>query len=498
MSYSSISPFTPAQLASTSANDAAIGLPVLEARIKQDLEWLALPAKRWLPHTDDAQTHDVAIIGAGMAGLAAAFALRLQGIDAVLYDKAPKDYEGPWATTARMETLRSPKHLTGPALDIPSLTFRAWYEAQFGLPAWAELDKIPRLQWADYLRWYRQVLALDVRNDHALIHLSLQDEQRVELTFTHQGEVQKVRARKVILAIGMDAFGGPHIPDFVADVPKRYWAHSEETIDFAALAGQRIAVVGGSATAMDVSATALEAGAAGVELLIRRPDFPRVNLSKGAANPGLEAGYYTLPDEWKWRLAQHIAAVQTPPPHGSTLRVSRHPNAWFNFNAPVERVETRDEGIVIHTPQGEVPVDFLILATGYALDWHSRPEFHALADHVKTWGDAWQPPADQQNAQLASYPYLGADFAFQAKQADAPSALARLHCFSYPALLSNGHVVGLIPGISQGARTLAQAIAGQLYHEDREQHYQAIVHFDDPELLGDEWQPAVPYAWRER
>jgi hypothetical protein len=73
-----------------------------------------------------------------------------------------------------------------------------------------------------------------------------------------------------------------------------------------------------------------------------------VNLSKGAGNPGFESGYFNLPDEWKWRLAQHIATVQTPPPHG-TLRVSRHPNAWFNFNAPVERVETRQEGIVVHT-----------------------------------------------------------------------------------------------------------------------------------------------------
>ena len=409
MSLSSISPITPSERAEQ-------GLAALEARIKHDLEWLALPAKRWLPQQSDAQAQNVVIIGAGMAGLAAAFALRLQGIDAVLYDKAPKDFEGPWATTARMETLRSPKHLTGPALDIPSFTFRAWYEAQFGLEAWNTLDKIPRLQWAAYLRWYRQVLALDVRNDHALTGLNLQDPQRVELTFSHQGEIRRVSARKVILAIGMDAFGGPAIPDFVSDVPKQYWAHSEEAIDFAALAGRRVAVVGGSATAMDVSATALEAGAAGVELLIRRPDFPRVNLLKGAGNPGFESGYFNLPDEWKWRLAQHIATVQTPPPHGSTLRVSRHPNAWFNFNAPVERVETRQEGIVVHTPQGEVPVDYLILATGYALDWHARPEFHALVDQVKTWGDAWQPPADKQNAQLASYPYLGADFAFQAKQ----------------------------------------------------------------------------------
>lgn len=93
---------------------------------------------------------------------------------------------------------------------------------------------------------------------------------------------------------------------------------------------------------------------------------------------------------------------------------------WFNFNAPVERVETRREGIVVHTPQGEVPVDFLILATGYALDWHARPEFHALVDQVKTRGDARQPPADKQNAQLASYPIWGLISRFRQNTVTAP------------------------------------------------------------------------------
>ncbi|MEC5341296.1 NAD(P)/FAD-dependent oxidoreductase [Brenneria populi] len=482
------------------AYDGAIGLPALEARLKQDLEWLALPAKRWLPVTEHAgaPVKDVVIIGAGMAGLAAAFALRLQGVDAVLYDKAPKDDEGPWATTARMETLRSPKHLTGPALDLPSLTFRAWYEAQFGPSAWERLDKIPRLQWAEYLRWYRRVLALDVRNEQTLTNLNLRDARFVELSFRHRGREETIVARKVILATGMDAFGGPAIPEFVAELPKRFWAHAEESIDFAALAGRRIAVVGGSATAMDVSATALEAGAAGVELLIRRADFPRYNRSKALGNPGMENGYFNLPDVWKWRVAHHIASEQIAPPHGSTLRVSRHNNAWFNFNSPVQRVEPRGDGIAIHTPQGEIPADFLILATGYRLDWGARAEFRSLAGQVKTWGDAWRPPADLRNAQLADYPYLSADFSFQPKHADAPPALTRLHCFSYPAHLSNGHVVGLIPGISHGARTLAQAIAGQLCVEDSEYHYRNILQYDDPELQGDEWRPAAPYAWRQR
>jgi hypothetical protein len=47
---------------------------------------------------------------------------------------------------------------------IPSLTYRAWWEAQHGAEGWNKLDKIPRGDWMDYLRWYRRVLDLPVRN----------------------------------------------------------------------------------------------------------------------------------------------------------------------------------------------------------------------------------------------------------------------------------------------------------------------------------------------
>ena len=49
------------------------GLKALEARLRQDLAWLELPAKAWtLPHELNGQpVLDVAVIGGGMAGLAA-------------------------------------------------------------------------------------------------------------------------------------------------------------------------------------------------------------------------------------------------------------------------------------------------------------------------------------------------------------------------------------------------------------------------------------------
>ncbi|MEO7010675.1 MAG: FAD-dependent monooxygenase, partial [Caldimonas sp.] len=90
-----------------------IGLGALTARLREDLGWLELPPGPWVPpiRKDGQDVLDVAIIGGGMAGLAAAAALRHLGIAAPIFDRAPAGYEGPWATTARMETLRSPKQL---------------------------------------------------------------------------------------------------------------------------------------------------------------------------------------------------------------------------------------------------------------------------------------------------------------------------------------------------------------------------------------------------
>ena len=97
--------------------------------------------------------HDVVIIGGGQSGMVAAFGLMREKVENILIiDENPQGLEGPWITYARMPTLRSPKYLTNMDLGIPSLTFRAWWEAQFGAEGWESLDKIPRREWMRYLK----------------------------------------------------------------------------------------------------------------------------------------------------------------------------------------------------------------------------------------------------------------------------------------------------------------------------------------------------------
>ncbi|MDQ2736826.1 MAG: NAD(P)-binding protein, partial [Pseudomonadota bacterium] len=77
------------------------GLEALEARLADELAFLQLPAPRWTPvrEHEGQPVLDVAVVGAGMTGLAVAAALVMRGVSVVAYDEAAAGLEGPWATT---------------------------------------------------------------------------------------------------------------------------------------------------------------------------------------------------------------------------------------------------------------------------------------------------------------------------------------------------------------------------------------------------------------
>lgn len=472
--------------------ESPIGLPALEARLHQDRAWLGLPPPDWVAtrQHNGCNVVDVAIIGGGQAGLAAATALLHTGIHARIFDQSPQGFEGPWATTARMETLRTAKELTGPA-DLPALTFRAWFEAQFGQSVWEALDKIPRLQWMDYLRWYRRVLNLDVHNEHRVRAVLPRADGFVELDIESPGGRRTELARRVVLATGRDGLGGAYLPDFARQLPRSHWAHSSDVMDYDQLAGKRVGVIGAGASAMDSAATALEAGADSVDLLIRRADIPRIHKVKGASNPGLTHASLDLPDDWKWRIRHYLNQQQTPPPPGSTLRVSRHSNARFNLGCAITDVRLTKNELEVHTTKGFFTLDFLIFSTGFRIDWSSRPEFAALAPHIRAWKDRYTPPPGQDDQELADSPDLGTAFELQEKSAGACPGLSRVHCFCYPATLTHGTVSSDIPALGDGAKRLAKGIASLLYREDIDIHYANMQAFTEPELTGNEWVPAI-------
>lgn len=445
----------------------------------------------------------VIIVGGGMAGLCAAAALRREGISSVILDQAPAGLEGPWATTARMETLRSPKNLTGPALGIPSLTFRAWYTAQFGDDAWQAMDKIPRLQWADYLQWYGKVTAANVLNRRRVVSITPTGEGHVELLVCRldTGEDETLAARRVVLATGRDGLGGPWVPEWATGLPRDQWMHSADQWNDGIFAGKRVVVIGVGASAMDSAATALESGAARVHLLARRRNIPRINKGKGSVSPGMTQGFWQLPDDWKWRVRHYINAQQVPPPQGSTLRVSRHENAYFHTDTQVQAATVNIDGSLgLRTNHGLLETDYVIFSTGFRIDLSQRPEFSAFAHAVRTWGDRYRPDGALGDSELRDSPDLGAAFEFQARAGTECPGLERIHCFCYPSTLSHGTVAGDIPQISDGADRLARGLCALFLNEDMPWHFERLQAYGEPELDGDEWRetPIDSLTWNTR
>ena len=216
-------------------------ITVLEARVRRDIEMTAHPRMDWMePRLYQGKPAlDVLIVGAGQSGLCIAFALMRDRVRNILViDRAPEGREGIWAGFARMPTLRSPKDQTGPDLGIPSLTFEAWYDAAYGAGSFAGLGLIPTDAWHDYLQWYREVLALPVRNEVAATAIApgkLDDGGNCLLVTLSTGEV--LAARKLVLATGQDGTGEWWMPDFVRALPADRRAHTCEMIDFERLRG---------------------------------------------------------------------------------------------------------------------------------------------------------------------------------------------------------------------------------------------------------------------
>ena len=466
-------------------------LAELDLCVARDLDYLALPARRWLPDVEigGETVPDVIVIGGGMAGLTASAALTQMGVRVVMLDERPKGFEGPWATTARMRTLRSPKTLTGPALGVPSLTFRAWFTAQFGEAEWEALDKIPRLQWMDYLRWYREVLGLDLRNGHRVADV-IPHPDHVELAVEGPDGPQVMRARRVVLATGRDGLGGPSLPALAGDLPRELWAHSSDRNDYAELAGKRVAVIGAGASAMDSAGTALENGAAQVDMLIRRPDIPRVNRGMAMGNPGSVYGMRDLPDPWKWRLQTALADAQVPPPRASVLRVSAHANAAFHLGCALKSARVENGEVVLETSKGARRYDFVIFATGFKVDWARKPFLSRLAAMTRTWGDRIRPEDGANYPGLLDLPDLGPAFEFRPRPGAEGQGVGNVLCFCYPAVMSQGNISGDIPAISEGARRMARGVVGGLWIEDIDHHYRRMAEHDVPEIFGDEWIPA--------
>jgi len=463
----------------------------LEDNIVRDFSYINYPPDNWVKprqHASGENVLDVAIIGAGACGMAAAFGLISQGVTKLaLFDRSERGQEGPWITTARMKTLRSPKHLTGPNMGLPNLTFRAWFEAQWGETQWEELDKIPKEMWMAYLVWYRKILDLPVHNQMTLTGIEPEGDLFRLIFSSVTGEITYF-ARHVILATGRAASGGISLPDVAATLPTGFFAHTEDAIDFPALQGKRIVVIGGAASAADNAATALEAGATGVHMLVRAPEVPRLNKFKSIVYPGFMKGFVSLSLEERWRFLKSGFDARVAAPRSTMLRLKEFDNFKLHTNAGIHRMVVENDQVMIESEVGEFCADYVIFGTGYAMNLKDQPEIIPFVGDILLWKDCFTPKDGEEDENLGNYPYLGSGFEFLPKEEGAAPYLSRLHLFNAAATLTHAPVSSDIPGVNTGVDRLVDHIVKALFCASSEQHLNDFYAYEEPELLGDEWR----------
>jgi cation diffusion facilitator CzcD-associated flavoprotein CzcO len=444
----------------------------------------------WVPDRPDSSgkiiNHNVFIVGGGQTGCAFAFALRRVGIGKVSVIDAAPDAEraGIWTTGARMNVLRTPKTLAGPEFGIAALSFQAWYEARHGEAAYAAFERAPRAAWVEYLAWYRHFLDIPVRYGARLRRIEPADGYfRLHLDIAGAPAVET--ARKIIIATGFEGSGGIAIPEVLDGLPRSLYAHAAADIDFAALAGKEVAVIGGAASAFDAAAVALETGAQSVHLFARRPALAATPINRSRGYPGAYDNYYSLPDAVRWRQSIRYRRAGSTPPQDAIERVLRFPNFHLHLAAPWLSARAEAGKIVAEAADGSYHFDFAIAGTGYAADPNLRPEFADFARQIMLWRDRFTPPADEEDPFLGAHPYLGPGNEFVEKTPGAAPYLADIHCFNPAGFVSFGVPVGDVPSMKRGHPTVTAAISRDLFLADSD-HHQRRMTGDVPPDFGPE------------
>ncbi|MBB5911928.1 cation diffusion facilitator CzcD-associated flavoprotein CzcO [Nocardia transvalensis] len=312
------------------------------------------------------QPLDVAIIGAGFAGVGAAIRLRQKGIgDFAIFERGDR-VGGTWRDNT----------YPGAACDIPSRLYSYSFAPN---PEWSQTYSGS----AEILGYIDSMveefgIAPHIRFGHTVTGLAFDEEQGLwDITFT--GRRRKVQARSVVLASGPLANAGlPDIPGIDSyEGHKIHSARWDHDYDFT---GKKVAVVGTGASAVQIIPEMVRQ-AASVKVFQRTPGWvlPRVNRRTNGLTKQL---YRQLP------VAQTLAR-----------------EAWFWGHESVAL------GVVWNSPLTRVveSVALLHLRSQVRDPWLRRqltPDFRAGCKRL-LMSSEYYPALQRDNCKLITWPIAG-------------------------------------------------------------------------------------------
>lgn len=463
--------------------DADDRLRRLEIALANDLEMMSHPTQQW-DYQIAPDILEVAILGGGQTGRSAAFGLQRHGIPNIrILDRNPSGFEGPWRTFARNATLRTPKFVTG-GLDwgIPNLNVQRWCSAVYGDDYWQCIKYIPRLLWADYMDWYGRILKLPIQNNTSVEDITWDDARQA---FCLHAPEERIYARFIIFATGMECAGGKYIPEIVqTNLPAHAYYHTMDTIDFDAFKGKQIGIIGGGSGAFDNAIACLKAGAASVDIMIRRKQLVNINRIRWSEWNGYHRHYIDLPDEVKWYYTiEELRLGQLPPPH-TYHEAMRHPNLTLHTDAPIHAISYTDGKILGAYGDRTFTHDALICGTGFVMDLNQQPELKTLAPSIARWIDRYIPPEGvgspvhrtYHHAVMEQFPYLGKHLEFTPKSPE-HEYLQRCYYLSSGSAVLSGFRANL-SGLQYALPRVTYDIGRQLFLEHQPEILDAFNRYD--------------------
>lgn len=454
----------------------------LNAQVQKDLQIITSPFCPWLPikqTSSGAHIYDVVIVGGGQTGLGLAFALKKEHVTNILiFDENEEGFEGPWLTYAHMDTLRSSKTTNGPNCDVPSLACQSWYEAKYGAEAWEALKYIPRVHWAEYLKWFREVLNLPVVNRAKVQALRWDAREQCFIVPIESGG--EVYARKVILATGLQGSGQWSVPCFMtANLPKALYSSAYEDIPLEKLKGKKVAILGAGPCAFDMAILSHGAGAEEIHLFSKRSTLVDKDIV-WRDYLGFLRHFPDLADEDKWKFIAKMHEIGQAPVAHTVAKVRAMNNVYMHFNSPWLNTTAKGDLACVETPEGEYAFDYLLVSTGCVVDLSLREELKEFYGEIALWCDCFCPPEEQHYEPLLCMPYLGEHFQFTERSPGKAPYVRSVFNATGGALMNAGFSIGSgLAGLKYGIQRIVDGVVGQLFLEERDYYYEAIERCND-------------------
>lgn len=200
----------------------------------------------------------VAIIGAGPYGLSIAAHLRACGVGYRIFGNPMESWRTQMPAGMLLKSEGFASDLYDPQRSLTLERFcaeRGLSYAETGLP-------VPVDVMADYGLHFQQHFIPELENQ-TVVALDRSSKE----FFLQLNNNETVTAQRVIIAVGLNYF--QHVPPALAHLPREFVSHSSQHRDLRPFAGSDVTVVGGGASALELTALLHEAGAH-VRLVARR------------------------------------------------------------------------------------------------------------------------------------------------------------------------------------------------------------------------------------